>query len=72
VVSPEKKEVFRIFDLVGEKQADCLERLLSPVYVVAEEQVVGLGRESPVLKEAEKVGVLAVNVAWRRRKKRLL
>ena len=63
VVAPEEEEVLRVLDLVREQEADGLERLLPPVHVVAQEQVVGLGREPPVLEQAQQVRVLAVDVA---------
>ena len=62
VVAAEDEEVLRVLDLVGEQQADGLEGLLAAVDVVAEEQVVGFGREAAVLEEAEQVVVLPVNV----------
>lgn len=50
VVAAEDKEVFWVFDLVGQEKADGLERLLSSVDVVAQKEIVGLWRESSVLK----------------------
>jgi hypothetical protein len=44
VVASEDEEVLRVFDLVGEEEADGLERLLASVDVVAEEEVVGFWR----------------------------
>lgn len=63
VVSAEDEEVFRVFDLVGQQQADGLERLLASVDVVAEEEVVGLWREASVLEQAQEVVVLSVDIA---------
>ena len=63
MVAPEEEEVLRVLDLVRKQEADGLERLLPPVHVVAQEQVVGLGREPPVLEQAQQVRVLAVDVA---------
>lgn len=63
VVTSQDEEIFGILDLVGKQKADGLERLLASVYVVAKEEVVGLGREATVLKESEKIIILAVNVA---------
>ena len=60
VVAPEEEEVLRVFDFVGQEQADGLETLLAAVNVVAEEEV---GREAAVLEKAEQVRVLAVDVA---------
>lgn len=45
VVSPEDEEVFWILDFVSKEKADNLDRLLSAVYVVPEEEVVGLFRK---------------------------
>lgn len=63
VVPAEDEEVLRVLDLVGEQQADGLERLLAAVDVVAEKEVVCLWREAAVLEQAEEVVVLAVYVA---------
>jgi hypothetical protein len=40
VVAAKQKEVLRIFDFVGEQEADGLQRLLSTIHIVTEEQVV--------------------------------
>ena len=45
VVSPEDEEVFWILDFVSKEKADNLDRLLSAVYVVPKEEVVGLFRK---------------------------
>ncbi len=37
VVASKQEEVLRVLDLISEQQADGLERLLSPVDVVAQE-----------------------------------
>lgn len=63
VVTPQDKEVLRVLDLVCQEQADGLERLLSSVDVVTKEEVVGLGRETTVLKKAQQVIILAVDIA---------
>ena len=65
MIASKKEEVFRIFDLVGQQEADGLEALLSSVDVVAQEQVVRLGGEAAVLEQAEQVRVLTVDVAWK-------
>ena len=45
VVPPEEEEVFRVLDLVGQEQADGLQRLFPSVDVIAKEKVVGLRRK---------------------------
>jgi hypothetical protein len=63
VVASQNEEVFRVLDLVREKEADGLERLLATIDVVSKEQVVRLGREATILKEPEEIVVLPVDVA---------
>jgi len=53
VVATEQKEVLWIFDLIGEQQADCLQWLLAAVDVVAEEEIIALGREAAVLEQPQ-------------------
>ena len=53
VVSSKNEKVFGIFDLVGQKKANGLERLLASIYIVAEEKIVRLWRESTILEQAQ-------------------
>lgn len=62
VVAPQDEEVLGVLDLVGKEQADGLERLLAPIHVVAEEEVVRLGREAAIFEETEQVIVLPVDI----------
>lgn len=62
VVPTQDEEILWILDLVREKQANCFKRLFASVDVVPKEQVVCFGWESSVLKEAEKVVILAMNI----------
>ena len=62
VVPTEQEEVLRVLDLIGQQQADGLQRLLAPVHVVPQEQVVTLWREATVLEQPQKIIVLAMNV----------
>ncbi len=62
VVAPEQEEVLRVLDLVGQQEADGLQRLLAAVHVVAQEEVVGLWRKAAVLEQTQQVRVLAVDV----------
>lgn len=63
VVTSQDEKVLRVLDFVGEQKADCLERLLASVYVVTQEEVIGLGRKTTVLKESEQVIILTMNIA---------
>lgn len=62
VIATEDEEVLGVLDLVGEQQADGLQGLLASVDIITEEEVVGLGGESTVLKQPEQVIVLPVNI----------
>ncbi len=66
VVPAQQEEVLGVLDLVGQQQADGLQRLLPSVHVIAQEQIVSLRREAAVLKEPQQVRVLAVDVACAR------
>lgn len=63
VVTAQKEEVLGILYLVGEEEADRLERLLPAVDVVAKKEVVGLGRKAPVLEQTQEIIVLPVRVS---------
>lgn len=67
MVSSQQKEVFWVFDLVGQQQADGLQGLFASVYIVPQEQVVALWRKAPIFKEPQQIIVLPVNVTWRDR-----
>lgn len=62
VVATENEKVLGILDLVGEQEADDLKGLLAAVDIVAQEEIVGLGREATVFEQAEQIVVLAVDV----------
>lgn len=50
MVSSKEEEVVRVFDLVGEEEADGLNTLFPSVDIVAKEEVVGVWREATILK----------------------
>ena len=62
MVTSKDEKVVWILDLVGKKQANSLERLLSTINVVSQEQIIASWWKSPVFKKPEKIVVLAVNV----------
>lgn len=64
MVSSQQKEVFWVFDLVSQQQADGLQGLLAPVNIVPQEQVVALWWEAPILKQPQQIVVLPMNVTW--------
>lgn len=72
VVAAQDEEVFRVLDLVREEQANGLERLLATVHVVAEEEIVSLGREAAILEKAEQVVILSMDVTTDLRGRRIV
>lgn len=62
MVAPEQEKILGVFNFVGEKKADCFKRLLAAIHVIPQKEIVGLGGESPVFEQAEKIRVLTVNV----------
>ena len=63
VISTEDEEIFGVFDLIGQKETNGLEGLLPTVDIIPQEDVIGLGGESPILEKTEEVIVLAVDIA---------
>lgn len=63
MVATQNKEVLGVLYLVGEQQANGLERLLATVHVVSEKEVVCFWGKAAVLEEAQEVIVLSVDVA---------
>lgn len=63
MVAAEDEEILRVADLEREEEADSFDTLLTAIDVVAQKQVVRVGREAAILKEAQQVVVLAVDVA---------
>ena len=63
VVTTEDEEVLWVFNLVCKQEADRLQRLLSSVDVVTQEEVVGFWWESTVFEESQEIVVLAVDIA---------
>jgi len=62
MVSAQDEKVLGVLDLVGEQQADRLQRLLSSIDIVSQKQIIGLGWETTVLEEAEQVVVLSMDI----------
>lgn len=63
VIAAEDEEIFGVFNLVREEEADCLEGLFATVDVVPQKDVVRLGGEAAIFKETEEVVVLAVDIS---------
>ncbi len=55
MVASQHEEVLRVFDLVGQHEADGLDGLFAPVHIVAQKQIVRFSRESCVLEQLYQV-----------------
>lgn len=64
MVSSQQKEVFWVFDLVRQQEADGLQGLLASVYIVSQEQVVALWWEASIFKQPQQIIVLPMNITW--------
>mmetsp|Transcript_39827 Transcript_39827/g.86833 ORF Transcript_39827/g.86833 Transcript_39827/m.86833 type:complete len:440 (+) Transcript_39827:188-1507(+) len=62
VVAAQHEEVLGLLDLVGHEQGHHLQRLFAAVDLVAQEELVGLGREAALLEQPDQVHVLPVRV----------
>lgn len=62
MVSTKDEKVFRILDLVCEEEAYRFEGLLTPVDIIAEEEVVCFWWETTILEKSQKVIVLTMDV----------
>lgn len=62
MVSTQNEEILGVLDLVGQEEADGLERLLAAVDVITEEKVIGLRGKTAVFEETQEIIVLAVDI----------
>ena len=63
MVAAQHEEVFWVFDLVGEHEADGFDGLFAAVDIVTQEEIVGLAGKSCVFEEFDEIGVLTMDVA---------
>lgn len=64
MVSSQQEEVFWVFDLVRQQQADGFKGLLASVYIIPQKEIVALWWEAPIFKQPEQVVVLPMNITW--------
>lgn len=62
MITPQKKEILRIFDLVAKQEEDGFQTLLASIYIVAQEKIICGRREPTHFKQSDKVGILPMNV----------
>lgn len=63
VITPQEEKVLWVLYFVAEQQCDGLKWLLPSVDIVSQEEVVGLRRESSILKDPKQIIVLPMYVA---------
>lgn len=64
VIAPQEEEIFRVLDLISQKQGDALNGLFSSIYVIAQKQVILVTWKAAILKQLDQVWELTVNIAW--------
>ena len=69
MVASQQEEVLRVFDLIRQKQTDCLETLLSSVHVVTQKQVVRLRGKPSVFEQSQQVVILPVDIPYENNEK---
>ena len=62
MVPSQEEEILWVFNLVSQEEADGFKALFTTVDIVSQEQVVGIRRESTVLKQTQEIVVLAMNI----------
>ena len=63
MVASQEKEVLGELQLVAEQQHDALDRILAPINVVSDEEVVAVPGVASVLEDLQEVGILTVYIA---------
>jgi hypothetical protein len=63
VISPQESDAVGMADFQANEKGNGLDRLSASVDIIAEEQVVGMGKEPADVEKLEKVGVLTMNIA---------
>lgn len=62
VITPQKKEILWILDLVAQQEEDGFQTLLASVHIIAQEKIVCRRREPTHFKQPDKVRILPVDV----------
>jgi len=62
VVATQHEKILGVLNLVRKEEADALETLRSAIYIVAQEKVIGLGREASVFEKTQQIGILSVHI----------
>jgi len=63
MISSQQKEVLRVLNLKRQKQTNRRNAKVSSVYVITQEQIIGLWRKAATIEMVKKVFKLAMNVA---------
>lgn len=63
MVTPQQEEVLGVFQFEEEQQDDCLNRLLPPVHVVSQEEVVLVWGVPSVVEDFEQVLELSMDIS---------
>ena len=63
MIAPQQSYSVFISDFQGQEQEECLDDISASVYIVAEEDVVGVGRVASYLEQFEQIVELTVDIS---------
>lgn len=63
MVPSEEKEILWVLDLISEQETYCLQWLLAPVDVIAEEEIIGIRGIISIVEKTKQVSVLAMYIS---------
>jgi hypothetical protein len=62
VISSQEEEIFWVFDFIGEEETDGFEGLFATINVISKEEVIRIRRIAAIVKQTEKIIVLAMDI----------
>mmetsp|Transcript_32164 Transcript_32164/g.76467 ORF Transcript_32164/g.76467 Transcript_32164/m.76467 type:complete len:109 (+) Transcript_32164:891-1217(+) len=63
MISTEEEKVFRVFDLIGQKQRYGFKTLFATVNIVSKEKIVCFRRKTSIFKQTKQITILAMDVS---------
>mmetsp|Transcript_32165 Transcript_32165/g.76471 ORF Transcript_32165/g.76471 Transcript_32165/m.76471 type:complete len:90 (+) Transcript_32165:891-1160(+) len=64
MISTEEEKVFRVFDLIGQKQRYGFKTLFATVNIVSKEKIVCFRRKTSIFKQTKQITILAMDVSY--------
>lgn len=63
MIASQNKHLVLVQDLVGKKEANCLDALFAPIDVVPKEEIARLRRQTSILEHPEQIRELSMDIA---------